>query len=43
MRIVGAEHKISQTVRVEKENSEDLTALTRIGQTGNKDMVLSVI
>ena len=43
MRIVGATHKISETVRVEKENLKDLTVSTRIALIGSKDMDLSVI
>jgi hypothetical protein len=43
MRIVGAEHRISKTVRVEKENSEDLAVLTRSGLTVNVDIMVSVI
>lgn len=43
MRIVGAEHRVSKTVKVEKAKQEDLTVSTRTDRDGNKDTGISVI
>lgn len=43
MRIVGVEHCVSKTVRVEKAKQEDQTVLVQTGQDVNRDMDISEI
>ena len=43
MRIVGVEHRVSKTVKVEKAKQEDLIVSTRTDRDGNRDTAISVI